>query len=204
MSEHNEIPAGAYDCWATTDGEGRAVFPISADKEGWAQIKITVALAVKGQAEGQEEAFTSTDVNQTIDPDAPARGGVETTPHEFTIGCLLALGAESREAIAEAFAAGIMSAEQVVIVPGVGAPGKKADAKVHYKAGRAGGSFMNVSIFPRRDVPIDARAALAEKFKRAGGAAAGKAATPPAFIPPNRGTAIAPPAPNSFAPRPQR
>jgi hypothetical protein len=190
MSTNNEIPTGNYDCWATTDPDsGVALLPITADKEGWPQIKITVAIAEKGNP----EAFATAEVYQTIDPDAPARGGSEKSPYDFAVLCLLALGAESREAIEEALYHGIMSAEQVVVVPGVGAEGKLADAKVTHKPGNNGGTFQNVAIFGKREVAPDKRAALAAKFKRpaAGGAA-------PAFVP-GRGSQVAAPPPRPAA-----
>lgn len=200
-----EIPTGTYDCWAIIDPDsGLSTMPISADREGWAQIKISIALAVKGQKEGAEEAFATAEIYQTIDPDAPVRGGIETTPYEFAMLCLLALGAESPEAIAEACYVGVLSSEQVVIVPGVGAPGKKAAAKVTYKDGRNGQLFMNIAIFARRDVPVEARAALAAKFKRPAAGDQASPAAPPAFAP--RGSAVGAPGtrPNPFAPRTAR
>lgn len=185
MNEHNQIPAGSYDCWAEPTN-GVCAFPITADKDGWSQITIKVAVATKGQEEGKEVPFAFHEITQCIDPEAPARGGVDTTPFEFTIGCLLALGATSRDAIVQAIQKGLLSAEGVVIVPGVGALGTKADGKVkHTPAKVGGGTFVNLSIYPRRDVPPDARAALAAKMAKmlGGPATQGKPEAPPAFKP---------------------
>lgn len=187
MSTQNQpqIPAGSYDCWAEPTN-GVCAFPITATKDGWSQITIKVAVATKGQPEGKETPFAFHEVYQSIDPEEPARGGSDTTPFDFTIGCLLALGATSRDVIVQAIQRGLLSAEGVVIVPGVGALGTKADAKVTHKPARNGdGVFVNLSIYPRRDVPPDARAALAAKMAKMMGspAAQGKPEAPPAFKP---------------------
>jgi len=192
MSEQN-IPSGRYDCWAIHHNpeapeEAPIELPITADKAGCAQVNIRVALAEKGT----DEAFAAAEVYQTIDPDEPARGNTETAPYEFAVLCLLALGAESREAIAQALGEAFAAGRATVVIPGLGRVGVKADAKVEYKPSRkAGGEpFMNVQIFARRDVSADKAATLAERFKRMGGGAG--AAAPPPFAP--RGKPIAPPA----------
>lgn len=185
MSTQNQpqIPPGSYDCWAEPTN-GVCAFPITANKDNWPEITIKIAVAQKGQEEGNPFAFD--EITQSIDDEEPARGGSDKTPFEFMIDCMIALGATSREAIVQAIHKGLLSAEGVVIIPGVGAIGTKADDKVTHKAARKGeGVFVNHSIRTRRDVPPDARAALAARMakKMGGPAAQGKPEAPPAFKP---------------------
>ena len=189
-----EIATGKYDGWAIHHNadapEGAQIeLPITSDKDGFAQVCIKLAIAEKGQPEGQEEAFAADTIYQTVDPDAPVRGNTESTPFEFAVLCLLALGAESREAInaalGEAFAAGRSS----VVIPGLGRAGVKADLNVKYTPSKKPGGepFRNISVYSRRDVAPDKAKSLADRFKAMG---SGGAASP--FAP--RGTPIAPPA----------
>lgn len=188
MSTQNQpqIPPGNYDVWAEPDASGVCAHPITANKENWPEITIKIAVAAKGQEEGKERPFAFDEITQSIDPEEPARGGVDKTPFDFMVDCMIALGASSREAIIQAIQKGLVSAEGVVIIPGVGAPGTKADDKVtHKKANKGDGIFVNHAIRTRRDVPPDARAALAARMaKMLGGPAAhGKPEAPPAFKP---------------------
>lgn len=199
-NEQNQIPAGSYDCWAEPTN-GVCAFPITANKDGWGQITVKVAVATKGQPEGQEVPFAFHEVYQSIDPDEPPRGTSDKTPYEYMVECMIALGAKSRDDIVRAIQKGLLSAEGVVIIPGVGALGTKADAKVTHKAARNGdGVFVNLAIYTRRDVPPDARAALAAKMAKllGGPAAAGKVDAPPAFKP--RAPMAAPKPAEDFAP----
>lgn len=193
MSNQQEIPSGKYDGWAVAHDpeapEDAAIeLPITADKEGSPQVCIRLAIAAKGQPDGQETAFAAADVYQTIDPDAAPRGNTETTPYEFAVLCLLALGAESRDAINKALGDVFARGASAVVIPGLGRPGVKADVKIDYKPARNGGApFMNVQVFSRRDVAPDKARSLADRFKAMG---SGGDASP--FAP--RGTPIAPPA----------
>jgi hypothetical protein len=185
-NEQNQIPPGNYDCWAEPVN-GVCAFPITANKDNWPEITIKIAVAQKGQEEGKEVPFAFAEITQSIDDEEPARGGSDKTPFEYMIDCMISLGAKSREDIVQAIHKGLLSAEGVVIIPGVGALGTKADDKVTHKpANKGGGVFVNHSIRSRRDVPPDARAALAARMAaKMGGAAAGpgKVPAPPAFKP---------------------
>lgn len=194
------IPAGKYDGWATPGPNGEPpAFPITADKDGWPQIKISLAVCEKGA----EAPFDGFDSYQGIDPDQPsnipasADNPTPKTPYEFTIDALMALGAESREAAEAAILKGVQSKEQAVIVPGVGWP-KRCDLAVKYKAGRNGGSFMNVGIYSKREIPQEKRNDLAARLAaRSRGPARGTPIAPPPAVrtPPGaaRPTPIAPP-----------
>jgi hypothetical protein len=194
MSNEQNIPSGMYACSLVTDDDGIARFPITVDAQGVLAVEMTLWLYAKGS----EQPFTQIKKMECIDAAQPSRGGTETKPYGFMALSLRNLGAQDDGSIDDAVALGLESEDGVMIFPGVPRP---AMAEVSYKAGRAGGSFMNVKILPFREVTDDARAKAIEAAR------ARKAANKPQVTPfgpsAGRGVGITPPPTkgNPFAPR---
>lgn len=186
---NNEIPSGSYACTLSPDEDGIVRFPIVPGRgDGALSIKIKLDLWAKGA----EQPFAQVESEQCIDADAPARGtGTETTPYGFMVLTLKALGAESDAVIDDAVINGLGSEDQCMVFPGTP---RHATAEVGYKAGSKGGAFMNVKVYPIREVTDDARAkAIAAAKARA--AANKPAPSPFGPAPAGRGVGVRPPAP---------
>jgi hypothetical protein len=155
------LPPGKFSCWAIVNkDEDTEIRPsVTADKDGWPQIAVRLAIAEKARkGETQPGSFGERVEYQTIHPDAPARGGIETTPYEFAVRFLVALSGQSSDVVELAMADALESPDKVLVLAGLGSV--VADCEVVKKNG-----FTNVKVFTKREITEDAATSGAAKIR---------------------------------------
>lgn len=178
----NALPPGKFATWAipNKDEQTEIRCDVTADRDGYPRIGVRLAIAEKARkGEAQPASFGERTEYQTIHPDAPARGGIETTPYEFAIRFLAALSGQSNDVIELAMADALDSPDKVFVLEGLGTV--VADCEVVKK-----GPHTNVKVFTKRTVDegtassaaASIRARLAAKGATSGGAAAPAGVSP--------------------------
>jgi hypothetical protein len=190
MSEQN-IPTGQYACVLVTDHEGISRSPIVPGNQGELSAELHLYLFAKGS----ETPFAEVTKLVCIDADRPPNANTTTTPYEFTLIEMRALGAVDDGAVDDAVINALASHDQMLVFPGTP---KQATCEVAYKAGSRGtGSFINLKITALKEVTDDARARAIEAAK-ARKARSAPQATP--FGNGGRGAPVTPPGVSPFRP----
>ena len=156
------LTPGKFACWAIPNkDEQTEIRPdVTADKDGWPQIGVRLSIAEKPKkGENQGPSFGERTEYQTIHPDAPARGGIETTPYEFAVRFLAALSGQSSDVVELAMADALDSPDKVLVLEGLGTV--VADCEVVKKNG-----YTNVKVFTKREVADDTASSAADAIRK--------------------------------------